>query len=288
MFMLGYTWQKGLIPLDDSALLRAIELNAEAVRMNQAAFLWGRREAHNSAAVEAIAAPLRGRAASQGLSHSLEEVIARRVSYLTAYQNKAYARRYLALVRRVEKAERACLPRSHDLAEAAARYYFKFLAIKDEYEVARLYSDGFFAKQIGAAFEDSPRLEYHLAPPILGRKNALGEPMKSSFGPWMMPLFRALASLKWLRGTPFDIFGYTMERRVERRLIADYENLIEEIRASLTPENHAVAVALASIPEKIRGFGHVKTRHLQAAKAEERSLLEQFRAGPAPVKIAAE
>lgn len=288
MFMLGFAWQKGLIPLDDFSLLRAIELNGEAVKMNQAAFLWGRREAVNSAAVEAIAGPLRKSAPTQQLARSLEEVIERRVSFLTAYQNEAYAKRYLTLVKRVEEAERARVPGRHDLTGACARYYFKLLAIKDEYEVARLYSDGSFAKQISAAFEGEPRLDFHLAPPILGRKNAQGEPVKSSFGPWMMPVFRLLASLKWLRGGPFDIFGYTKERRIERKLITDYENLTEEILKNLSPENHALAVALASIPEKIRGYGHVKMRHLQAAKAEEQSLLEQFRAGPAPVKLAAE
>ena len=180
------------------------------------------------------------------------------------------------------------MPGRHELAEAAARYYFKLLAIKDEYEVARLYSDGSFAKQIGASFEGDPRLEFHLAPPFLGRKNAQGEAVKSSFGPWIMPVFRLLAALKGLRGTLFDVFGYTKERRIERRLITDYEILIEEILAHLSPDNHAIAVALASIPEKIRGYGHVKAKHLKAAKAEEQDLLEQFRAGPAPVKLAAE
>ena len=180
------------------------------------------------------------------------------------------------------------LPGSHDLAEATARYYFKLLAIKDEYEVARLYSDGSFAQQIGASFEGDLRLEFHLAPPFLGRKNAQGEAIKSSFGSWIMPAFRLLAALKKLRGTRFDVFGYTKDRRIERKLIADYEILIEEILANLSPDNHAIAVALASIPEKIRGFGHVKTKHLKAAKAEEQELLEQFRAGPAPVKLAAE
>ena len=152
----------------------------------------------------------------------------------------------------------------------------------------RLYSDGSFAKQIAATFEGGPRLEFHLAPPLVGRKNAQGEPVKSHFGPWVMPLFRGLAALKGLRGTAFDIFGYTKERRAERQLIKDYEVLIEEILANLCPANHDVAVALAAIPEKIRGYGHVKMRHLKAAKAEEQNLLEQFRAGPAPVKLAAE
>ena len=288
MFMLGYAWQKGLVPLDDASLLRAIALNGEAVEMNQAAFLWGRREAVNSAAVEAIAAPLRPNASTPALSHSLDEIIERRVSYLTAYQNEAYAKRYLSLLKRAEEAEKAIAPNSHELSEGVARYYSKLLAIKDEYEVGRLYSDGSFAKQIAAAFEGSPRLEFHLAPPVLGRKNAQGEPVKSSFGPWVLQLFRLLASLKWLRGTVFDVFGYTKERRTERKLISDYEILIDEVLKNLSLENHAIAVALASIPEKIRGFGHVKTRHVRAAKTEEQALLQQFRAGPAQIKLAAE
>ncbi|HET6376906.1 MAG TPA: indolepyruvate ferredoxin oxidoreductase family protein [Methylocella sp.] len=288
MFMLGYAWQKGLVPLGEGSLLRAIELNGEAVKMNQAAFLWGRREAANPATVEAIAAPLRRQTPSQHLSASLDEIIERRAAFLTAYQDGAYAARYTALVKQAREREHAILPGRQSFAEAVARYYFKLLAIKDEYEVARLYSDGSFEQQIAAAFEGGPRLEFHLAPPFLGRRNAQGEPVKSSFGPWVMPLFRILARLKGLRGTGFDIFGYSKERRAERQLIADYEDLIAEILKSLTPENHAIAVALASIPERIRGFGHVKMRNLQAAKAEEQSLLEQFRAGPAPAKLAAE
>jgi indolepyruvate ferredoxin oxidoreductase len=288
MFMLGFAWQKGLVPLDDASLLRAIALNGEAVEMNQTAFLWGRREAINSAAVEAVAAPLRSATSAQNLSRSVDEMIERRVSYLTAYQDEAYAKRYMALVKRVEEAERVKVPGSDDLKGAVARYYFKLLAIKDEYEVGRLYSDGSFAKQIAAAFEGEPRLKFYLAPPLLGRKNAQGEPEKSSFGPWIMPLFRLLGSLKWLRGTAFDIFGYTEDRRVERKLIADYEILINEILPSLSLENHAIAVALACLPEKIRGFGHVKMRHVQAAKAEEQDLWQQFHSSPAPIKLAAE
>jgi indolepyruvate ferredoxin oxidoreductase len=288
MFMLGFAWQKGLVPLDDASLQHAIELNGEAVEMNQTAFLWGRREAVNSATVKAIAAPLRRSTPAQALSRTLSEVIDRRMAFLTAYQDEAYAKRYLSLVKRVEESERAKVPGSHDLTEAAARYYFKLLAIKDEYEVARLYSDGSFAKQVAAAFEGEARLEFHLAPPVLGRKNAQGEPVKSSFGPWVMWAFRFLASLKGLRGTMFDIFGYTKDRRAERKLIGDYEALIEEITANLSPANHEIAVGLAFIPEKIRGYGHVKMRHLTAAKAEEQSLLQQFRVGPAPVKLAAE
>ncbi|QBR71232.1 indolepyruvate ferredoxin oxidoreductase [Beijerinckiaceae bacterium] len=288
MFMLGFAWQKGLVPLEEESILHAIALNGQSVEMNQAAFLWGRREAANSAAVEAIAAPLRRSTAVQRQSQTLDELIERRVGFLTAYQNKAYAERYLALVKTVRGAERVKTPGRETLTEAVARYYFKLLAIKDEYEVARLYSDGSFAKQIAASFEGEPHFEFHLAPPILGRKNAKGEPIKSTLGPWIMPVFRGLAALKPLRATMFDVFGYSQERRTERKLIADYETMIEEILKNLAPDNCEVAVALASIPEKIRGFGHVKMHHLKAAKAEEQKLLELFRTGPAPMKLAAE
>ena len=163
------------------------------------------------------------------------------------------------------------------------------MAVKDEYEVARLYTDGAFLDQVKATFEGDLRFEFHLAPPLLGRRDPhTGLPVKSTFGPRMMVLFRGLAALKGLRGTPFDIFGYTQERREERKLIGDYEALLEELMRALSPGKHATAVALAAIPEKIRGFGHVKLRHLQAAKAEEAALLAQLRAPTPAVPIAAE
>jgi indolepyruvate ferredoxin oxidoreductase len=288
MFMLGYAWQKGFVPLEDSSILRAIELNHEATEMNRRAFLWGRREAVDSAAVEAIVAPLRRPIPGQDIARTLEERIARRVAFLRDYQNEAYASRYRHLVARIAEVETAKVPGRAELTDAVARYLFKLMAIKDEYEVARLYTDGSFARQLAASFEGDLKLTYYLAPPILGRKNASGEPIKSGFGGWVLPLFRLLAALKGLRGTAFDIFGYTKDRRLERKLLVDYEKLVAELGAKLRPDTHAVAVALASIPEKIRGFGHVKLRHVEAAKAEQQALLEQFRAEPPPVKLAAE
>jgi indolepyruvate ferredoxin oxidoreductase len=182
------------------------------------------------------------------------------------------------------------VPSKSGLAEAVARYLFKLMAYKDEYEVARLYTDGAFRKQVANELGgEKLRFEFHLAPPILGKTNpATGEPVKTSFGPWMMGAFRVLAVFRFLRGTPLDIFGYSAERKTERRLIADYEAMLEEIIARLTPANHQIAVGLAGIPEKIRGYGHVKARHLAAAKAEEAALYEQFRAGGAPALRAAE
>ncbi len=162
------------------------------------------------------------------------------------------------------------------------------MAIKDEYEVARLYSDGVFAKQVAAAFDGELRFEFHLAPPFLRRKNEKGEALKASFGPWMMRVFKWLAPLKVLRETPFDVFGYTKERHLERKLIVDYEVLLNEIADRLTPDNHALAVALAGLPEKVRGFGHVKLRAFEDAKVEGQLLLDQFRAGTRSMKLAAE
>ena len=240
------------------------------------------------AGVEALVAPLRTAAPDRAISQGLDEMVARRVAFLTAYQNATYAARYCALVARVRAAELSRTPGMTGLAEAVARYAFKLMAVKDEYEVARLYTDGSFAKQVAAAFEGDLRFEFHLAPPILGRKDAQGMPKKTSFGPWMMKAFGVLAKLKGLRGTAFDVFGYSEERRTERRLIGEHEALMDEIVRVLSTGNHAVAVALASIPEKIRGYGHVKERHLKAAKAEEAGLLERFRSGGGVGRLAAE
>ncbi|WOJ90080.1 indolepyruvate ferredoxin oxidoreductase family protein [Methylocapsa polymorpha] len=288
MFMLGHAWQQGLVPLDEASILHAIELNGEAVEMNKQAFLWGRRKAAEPAAVEAIVALLRRPAATRDQSQSLQELIDRRADFLAAYQDAAYAERYRQLVTHVADVERRRNPGREDITDAVARAFFKLMAIKDEYEVARLYADGSFARQAAAAFDGDLTFEFHLAPPFLGRKNAKGEALKTSFGPWIMQAFKLLARLKGLRGTPFDMFGYANERRIERKLLADYETLIEELLAKLSPDNHASAVALASIPEKIRGFGHVKLRSLEAAKVEEQRLLEQFRTASSFVKLAAE
>jgi indolepyruvate ferredoxin oxidoreductase len=259
--------------------------------MNQAAFHWGRRAVLDPAAVEALVVPAPAeRDENRRLSQTFEEAVERRVAFLTAYQNAAYAARYRALVERAKAAEAAKAPGKCGLAEAVARYLFKLMAYKDEYEVARLYTDGNFLKQVASELGgDTLRFEFHLAPPLLAKVDpASGVPRKISFGPWMMGAFKLLARLKVLRGTPFDLFGYSAERRTERRLVADYEALLDEIQSKLTTDNHPLAVGLAAIPEKIRGFGHVKARHLAAAKADEAALLEQFRSGKPPLLKAAE
>jgi indolepyruvate ferredoxin oxidoreductase len=291
IFLVGYAYQLGALPLSAGAIEKAIELNGEAVPMNLAAFQWGRRAAVDAAAVEALIAARVGTGApDRKLSASFDEMVARRVEFLTAYQDAAYAARYRDLVARVQAAEANTAPGKSGLAEAVARYLFKLMAYKDEYEVARLYSDGAFLEQVKSTFDgEGLRFEFHLAPPLLAKKDPVtGVAKKMSFGAWMMPAYRALARFKFLRGTAFDPFGHTVERRTERRLVSDYAAMLEEILAALSPANHHLAVGLASIPEKIRGFGHVKARHLAAAKAEEAALFEQFRAGPAPALKAAE
>ena len=291
IFMVGYAFQKGAIPLSAEAIEKAIELNGEAVAMNQAAFRWGRRAALDIADLEAQITPsAESKDDNRRLSQSLDEIIARRIDFLRAYQGPLYARRYRHFINRVKLTEEAKAPGQTALTEAAARNLFKLMAYKDEYEVARLYTDGTFKKQIASTFEgDKMRFEFHLAPPLLAKKDKdTGELKKQSYGPWILTAFRVLKHFKVLRGTPLDPFGYGAERRTERKLIRDYEATLEEVMNRLELDNHAIAVGIAAIPEKIRGFGHVKARHLVAAKAAEAALLDQLRSGVAPLLKAAE
>jgi len=275
MFMLGFAYQHGGLPLSAEAIERAIELNGEAIAMNIAAFRWGRRAAHQPDFVKAMIAQS-GQAAESGIAQSLEEIVARRVEFLTAYQNAAYAKRYTDRVAAVRKAEQAALPGSTAVTEAVARNLFKLMAIKDEYEVARLYTDGSFQRQLAAQFQDYDRLEFHLAPPIMGRRGADGRPRKSSFGPWMMKAFRLLASLKGLRGSALDVFGYSAERRMERDLLARYEADVDRIARVLTPARIEAAAALASVPALIRGYGHVKQASVEKAAGERARLVARL------------
>jgi indolepyruvate ferredoxin oxidoreductase len=180
-------------------------------------------------------------------------------------------------VDRVRVVENANCKGLTTVTEAVARYYFKLLAYKDEYEVARLYAEGGFRDRIKSQFQGDYKLRFHLAPPLLARRNDQGELTKSEFGPWVFSAFKLLAKLRGLRGTALDVFGYTKERRSERQLIEDYAQLLDELLAGLQPENHALAVQIASIPEEIRGYGHVKTRSLTAAMEKRAGLLTEFR-----------
>jgi len=285
MFVLGYAYQAGYVPISSQAIRRAIELNGEAVAMNLAAFDWGRAASADPQTIESSFH--REGQAEPGDEQNVEGIVARRTEFLTAYQNAAYAARYEGLVARVAEAERKRAPQASGLAKAVARYLFKLMAYKDEYEVARLYADGSFQRQVAQAFEGDLRFEFHLAPPLLARKDPVtGEAKKMNLGPWMMKAFRLLAAMRGLRGTRFDIFGYSADRREERALISEYEALCDELIAGLTPSNHEIALALAAIPEKIRGYGHVKARHLAAVRPERQRLLDLWRAPPAQMRAA--
>jgi indolepyruvate ferredoxin oxidoreductase len=208
---------------------------------------------------------------------SLDEVVAKRVEFLTGYQNAGYAARYQAFVDKVRAAEAPL--NSTRLSEAVARYLFKLMAYKDEYEVARLHTDSAFTSKIDGMFEGDYKLVHHLAPPLTAKRNAKGELIKQPFGPWMRRAFRVMAKLKGVRGTAFDIFGRTDERKTERALIEQYKRCIDELLQGLNAERLALATEIARIPEEIRGYGHVKARHLAAARPKWDQLMARWRHG---------
>jgi indolepyruvate ferredoxin oxidoreductase len=252
------------------------------VDFNKQSFLWGRRAAVDLERVERIARPADVVAIGERFSRSLEELVERRVQLLAAYQDARYAERYRALVERVRRREHEVAAGSTKLAEAVARYYAKLLAYKDEYEVARLHADGAMQQKIAGMFEGDYKLVFHLSPPLLARVDPnTGEPRKMRFGGWMLPVFKVLKSLKGLRGTPFDPFGHTAERRIERALIAEYEATVGRLLADLSPANHSLAVQIAALPEEIRGFGHIKQRNLAIARKKHDELMAQFEAARA-------
>ncbi len=267
--LLGYAWQKGWVPLALSSLQRAMELNAVAVDNNKAAFAWGRRAAVDTASVARLFAP--AQVIQFQKRETLADLVARRVEFLTSYQNAAYAAQYAAFVEKARVAE-APLGKT-TLSEAVARNLFKLMAYKDEYEVARLHTDAAFHARVNAMFEGDFKLHYHLAPPLLAKTNDKGELQKQKFGPWVQTAFRLLAPLKFLRGTAFDVFGRTEERQTERALVGEYRASMAHLLAALNAENHASAVEVARVPEQIKGFGHVKARHLKAARAKWAALL---------------
>ena len=288
MFMLGYAYQKGWVPLSGASLERAIELNGVAVEFNKKSFLWGRRAAVDEERVKRIASPADVIPIDQHFSRSVDELIDRRAKFLTQYQGNRLSKRYLDLVNRVKRVEHDRIG-STRLAEAVARAYHKLLAYKDEYEVARLHANGELQKKIEGMFEGDYKLVFHLAPPRLARTDpSTGEPRKKAFGPWMLPVFKLLHRMKFLRGTPMDPFGYTEERRMERALIGEYERTVEELVKGLTPQNHALAVQIAAVPEEMRGFGYIKKRNVEAARKKRDELLARFNApAAAPARVAA-
>jgi indolepyruvate ferredoxin oxidoreductase len=275
LFMLGYAFQKGRVPLGLAALERAIELNGIAVDEAKRTFAWGRLAAHDPACVDALVRPMTPVAPSP---KNLAALIEHRAAFLARYQDDAYAQRYRAFVAEIAKTEALRAKGRSGLAEAVAQSLFKLMAYKDEYEVARLYTDGAFNDALQRQFEGSYRLEFHLAPPLLARRDReTGHLVKRVYGRWMLRAFALLARARRLRGTRFDPFGRTAERRMERRLIIEYESLMRELAAHLDPVNHALAVEIAALPMRIRGFGHVKERNVAEVKAREASLVETFR-----------
>ena len=275
LMLLGYAVQRGHVPVGVEAIERAIELNGVAVRMNLDAFRWGRVAAGDQDAIRSIMDP--EPVVTDEREESLDQLIERRVQFLTEYQNRSWAERYRETVATVRTMEAARVPGEEALAGAVARYLFKLMAYKDEYEVARLYTDGTFRRRIKETFTGRPRLTFHLAPPLFApRDPATGNLRKLTFGPWMLSAFHLLARLRFLRGTPFDPFGWTRERRSERAEILRYEQVLQAIGERLSTSNHAEAVALASVPEHVRGFGHVKADHLARARTLEKELRAAF------------
>jgi len=271
--MLGYAWQQGRVPLSQAALMRAIELNGVQVDNNKAAFEWGRRCAHDLAAVTALFK------AAQVIQlvrkPSLDELVGKRVDFLIAYQDVAYAADYRAYLDKVRGAEAPL--NSTKLSEAVARYLFKLMAYKDEYEVARLHTETGFADKIASMFDGDYKIVHHLAPPLVAKRNDKGELVKKPYGPWMRHAFKLLARLKGLRGTPLDVFGYSEERKAERALIGEYRASIDELLQGLSADKLPLAIEIARIPEEIRGYGHVKERHLAAARPKWQGLMAQWR-----------
>ncbi len=278
--MLGACWQRGLVPLSEASLIRAMELNGVAVEGNKTAFALGRLAIANPEALRRLAGKL-GQVIQVLNFDRLDGedgLLARRASHLTAYQDSAYAQRYLRLVSKVRQAEAALgeAGKTERLSKAVARYYAKLLAIKDEYEVARLYTDGTFEAAMKAQFDNWESLSFHLAPPLISKPGADGRAKKIELGSWTFKAFKLLAKLKGLRGGALDIFGKTDERRMERRLIGDYESLVNELLAGLSADKLELAVQLARLPEQIRGYGHVKHANVVTVRAKQQALLDRF------------
>ena len=266
ILMLGYAWQQGRVPVGRDAMMRAIELNGVAVDANKRLFNWGCLLAADPdyvASAGATDGPVRK-------AENLETLIARRAGFLTDYQDAAYARRYTETVQTLRRAEAAAGLPGDSLTRAAAKGLFKLMAYKDEYEVARLFTDGAFQARLKQTFDGDFRVTYHMAPPFLSRpRPGKSEPEKRAFGPWMATALKGVARFKSLRGTRFDPFGWTQERRTERALIRRYEDLIAEIAETVTPASADRALAVLDVAEDIKGFGPVKERALETGSCRD-------------------
>ena len=272
MFMLGFAWQKGLVPISEEALMEAIRLNATAVEFNQQAFGWGRQAAHDPARVEGL---LSSNSIVQFVPReTVDAVLHHRVPLLSAYQNARLAERYRALVLRVKEAESRLSPNRHPLTLAVAKGYYQVLAYKDEFEVARLYTDGEFLNDVNATFQGDFKLRFHLGASWMTG----GKPVKIALGSWALKAMRVLASLRFLRGSLLDPFAHQKDRRLERRMISEYEALIDQILPGLTADNLPIALELVNVVFKIRGFGHIKAANYQRAQQQLQQGLERFAA----------
>ncbi|MCF6215268.1 MAG: indolepyruvate ferredoxin oxidoreductase family protein [Emcibacter sp.] len=282
MFLFGYAWQKGKIPLSLAAIFRAIELNAAAVDSNKQSFSWGRIAAADMALIEqSLPHPLKNEAPLTALA----DIMKYRADYLKDYQDQALADRYLAAVNKVHDLEKKLGISGDDLSKAVARNYFKLLAIKDEYEVARLYTNGDFERKINQQFDGDFKIHFHMAPPLLARKDNKGHLRKMEFGGWMFNMLKIVAKMRGFRGSIFDIFGKSAERKMERKLIRDYEILLDNFAKTLSKENFLAAVALAEIPSEIRGFGHIKEKSVEISIKNTRRLLQEYHSGDKPITV---
>ena len=280
LFLVGFAWQRGLIPVSRQAIKKAIALNGVAIELNNAAFEWGRVAAHNPAEIVQALRDIGG-GMSAPAPLTLDQLVAHRAAFLTQYQNAGYAARYVALVDMARTAEARIKPERCRLSEAVARQFFRLMAYKDEYEVARLFTDGTFDAALRRQFEGDLKVSYHLAPPLFARIDpSTGRPRKTKFGPWARVIFRLLASMKILRGTSLDPFGRSAERRKERELRDEYEATFRRHLPELGTSNYDTILALAELPGEMRGFGPVKAKAIEACEEKRRDLLSMLNTPP--------
>jgi indolepyruvate ferredoxin oxidoreductase len=268
--MLAYAWQLGLIPLSFGAIHKAIELNGVAIKANQKTFACGRMAVYDMAALKEFVQPYLNASFHDEISENVSDIIETRANNLVKYQDEDYANKFTKLINKVGDKDQG------KIYEAVARSYFKLLAIKDEYEVARLYTNGDFLKKLNAQFDGDFKLKFHMAPPIFEKNNDAGEVQKHEFGPWMMTSLKLIAKLKFLRGTLFDVFGYSAERKMERSLIKEYETLVPKVLDRLTKENYELCLEILELPLSYKGYGHVKEKNVEKEKLRLEKLLKQL------------
>lgn len=276
MFVTGFAYQKGLIPISSQAIEAAIELNGVEIDFNKQSFLWGRRAAHDLAAVLQIITP-----ATPVVDQTSElSFVEKRAGDLVAYQNQAYANAYSDFIQLVREKETQVIPGCSELTDAVAKSLYKLMAYKDEYEVARLYTDGRFKQALENQFEDGGKLKFHLAPPLISARDPdTGKLIKKEYGGWIFHAFKLLSALKGLRGTPFDLFGYMEERKIEQQLIVEYRALVGELLSGLNAKNHSLAVEVALTALQIRGYGHVKMENLDGVREQQSKLMSDYKSG---------